>query len=112
MKYVLMFIETEEFAERLEAMGELEQQAAYAAVGQWFAEHADKITHHVRLAPVHTATTMRLDQEEAVVTDGPFVEGKEVVSGFAELEVADLDEALKIARSWPACPIVEIRPAS
>jgi hypothetical protein len=70
------------------------------------------ITHHTHLAPVHTATTMRLDSAEPVVTDGPFVEGKEVVSGFAEVEVADLDEALKLARSWPACPIVEIRPAS
>ena len=112
MKYVLMFVETEEFAQQLEAMGELEQQAAYAAVGQWFADHADKITHHTHLAPVHTATTVRLRPGEPVVTDGPFVEGKEVVSGFAEVEVADLDEALKIARSWPACPIVEIRPAS
>ncbi|RBQ15954.1 hypothetical protein DP939_33495 [Spongiactinospora rosea] len=107
-----MFIETERFARELAAMGELEQQAAYEAVGRWFADNADKITHHTHLAPVHTATTMRLDQAEPVITDGPYLEGKEVVSGFAEVEVADLDEALKIARSWPACPIVEIRPAS
>ncbi|MBF8189056.1 hypothetical protein ITP53_25640 [Nonomuraea sp. K274] len=113
MKYVLMFVETEEFARELEAMGELEREAAYAAVGRWFAEHADQITHHTHLHPVHTATTVRLDGgAEPVVTDGPFVEGKEVVSGFAEVEVADLDEALKLARSWPACPVVEIRPAS
>ncbi|MFC5833588.1 YciI family protein [Nonomuraea insulae] len=112
MRYVLMFIETEQFAKQLGAMGELEQRAAYEAVGRWFAENADKITHHTHLAPVHTATTVRLDQGEPVVTDGPFVEGKEVVSGFAEVEVADLDEALRLARSWPACPIVEIRPAS
>ncbi|WP_062355471.1 YciI family protein [Herbidospora yilanensis] len=113
MKYVLMFVETEEFAKELEAMGALEREDAYAAVGRWFAEHATKITHHTHLAPVHTATTMRLRRgDEPVVTDGPFVEGKEVVTGFAEVEVADLDEALKMARSWPACPIVEIRPAS
>jgi hypothetical protein len=112
VKYVLMFVETEEFARRLEEMGELEQQAAYEAVGRWFAEHADKITHHTHLAPVHTATTVRLDAADPLITDGPFVEGKEVVSGFAEVEVADLDEALRLARSWPACPIVEIRPAS
>ncbi|MEV1169087.1 YciI family protein [Nonomuraea sp. NPDC049784] len=111
MKYVLMFVETEEFAKELEAMGELERAAAYEAVGRWFAAHADKITHHTHLHPVHTATTMRLDQEDPVVTDGPFVEGKEVISGFAEVEVADLDEALEVARTWPACPIVEIRPA-
>jgi hypothetical protein len=112
VKYVLMFIETEQFAKQLEAMGELEQQAAYEAVGRWFAEHAGRITHHTHLAPAHTATTVRLDQRDPVVTDGPFVEGKEVMSGFAEVEVADLDEALKLARSWPACPIVEIRPVS
>ncbi|MGP3964802.1 YciI family protein [Nonomuraea sp. 3N208] len=111
MKYVLMFVETEEFAKELEAMGELEREAAYEAVGRWFAENADKITHHNHLHPVHTATTVRLGEGEPVVTDGPFVEGKEVVSGFAEVEVADLDEALKLARSWPACPVVEIRPA-
>jgi hypothetical protein len=110
MKYVLMFVETEEFARRLEAMGDQEREAAYAAVMRWFEDHADKITHHVHLAPVETATTVRLDT--GVVTDGPFVEGKEVVSGFAEVEVADLDEALKLARSWPACPVVEIRPVS
>ncbi|MEU0479991.1 YciI family protein [Streptosporangium sp. NPDC006013] len=113
MKYVLMFVETEQFAKELQAMGELERDAAFEAVGRWFAEHADKITHHAHLAPVHTATTMRLQGAgEPVITDGPFVEGKEVVSGFAEIEVADLDEALKVARSWPACPVVEIRPAS
>ncbi|NRQ30415.1 hypothetical protein HII36_00965 [Nonomuraea sp. NN258] len=113
MKYVLMFIETEQFAAELAAMGELEREAAYEAVGRWFAEHSDKITHHAHLAPPHTATTMRLRAgQEPVVTDGPFVEGKEVVSGFAEIEVADLDEALKLAGSWPACPTVEIRPAT
>ncbi|KAB8176821.1 hypothetical protein FH610_038300 [Microbispora catharanthi] len=107
-----MFVETEEFAKRLEAMDESEREAAYEAVVRWFAENSSKITHHMRLAPAHTATTVRLGGGEPVVTDGPFVEGKEVVSGYAEVEVADLDEALKLARSWPACPIVEIRPAA
>ncbi len=107
-----MFAETEEFAKRLEAMDELEREAAYEAVMRWFAENSDKITHHMHLAPAHTATTVHLGGGEPVVTDGPFVEGKEVVSGYAEVEVADLDEALKLARSWPACPIVEIRPVA
>ncbi|MBG0822709.1 hypothetical protein HS048_18400 [Planomonospora sp. ID91781] len=113
MKYVLMFVETEQFARDLETMDEAGREAVYEAVGRWFAEHAGKITHHTHLHPVHTATTVRLDGgAEPIVTDGPFVEGKEVVSGFAEVEVADLDEALALARSWPACPVVEIRPAS
>jgi hypothetical protein len=110
MKYVLMFVETEQFARELAAMDDAERDRAYARVGQWFAEHSDKIVHHRHLLPADSATTVRLDVGEPLITDGPFVEGKEVVSGYAEIEVADLDEALRIARSWPACPIVEIRP--
>jgi hypothetical protein len=110
VKYVLMFVDTEEFAADLAAMGEVERERAYARVRQWFADHHDKITHHAHLMPSDTATTMRLDRGEPLVTDGPFVEGKEVVSGFTEIDVADLDEALRLGRSWPGCPVVEIRP--
>jgi hypothetical protein len=110
MKYVLMFVDTERFAADLAAMDEAERDRAYARVQQWFADHHDKITHHAHLMPPGTATTLRLDHGEPLVTDGPFVEGKEVVSGYAEIEAADLDEALRVATSWPACPVVEIRP--
>jgi hypothetical protein len=110
MKYVLMFADTEQFAADLAAMDEAERDRAYARVSQWFAEHREKITHHAHLMSAETATTLRLDRGEPMVTDGPFVEGKEVVSGYAEIEVTDLDEALRIAKSWPACPVVEVRP--
>jgi hypothetical protein len=83
---------------------------AYARVQQWFMDNRDKITHHAHLLPAASATTVRLDGGEPLITDGPFAEGKEVVSGYAEIDVTDLDEALRIARSWPACPVVEIRP--
>jgi hypothetical protein len=110
MKYVLMFVDTEQFATELAAMDEPERERAYGRVRQWFAEHHDKITHHTHLLPPEAATTVRLDRGEPLVTDGPFVEGKEVVSGFTEIDVPDLDEALRLARSWPGCPVVEIRP--
>jgi hypothetical protein len=112
MKYVLMFADTEQFAADLAAMDEpeRERERAYGRVQQWFAEHAGKITHHQHLMPPDTATTVRLDGAQPVVTDGPFVEGKEVVSGYVEIEVADLDEALQMVKTWPACPVVEIRP--
>jgi hypothetical protein len=45
-----------------------------------------------------------------VVTDGPFLEGKEQIGGYAEIDVADLDEALEMARTWPGRGTVEIRP--
>jgi hypothetical protein len=110
VKYVLMFADTEEFAADLAAMDDAERERAYGRVQQWFAEHHDKITHHRQLLPPDSATTVRLDRGEPLLTDGPYVEGKEVVSGIAEIDVADLDEALRLARSWPGCPIVEIRP--
>ena len=53
---------------------------------------------------------MRLDGGETAVLDGPFVEGKEVVSGYAEVEADNLDEALAMVKTWPGCPVVEIRP--
>ena len=110
MKYVLLFVETEEFASDLEAMDQAERDRAYQRVVEWMATHADKIRGGNRLQPPVTATTVRLDRGEPVITDGPFVEGKEVVSGYTEIEVADLDEALRMVRTWPGCPIVEIRP--
>jgi hypothetical protein len=44
------------------------------------------------------------------VIDGPFLEGNELIGGYAEIEVADLDEALAVAKAWPGGGAVEIRP--
>jgi hypothetical protein len=110
VKYVLLFVETEEFARGLEAMGPAERDRAYSQVMQWMGTHADKIRGGNKLQDPATATTVRLDRGDPVITDGPFVEGKEVVSGYTEIEVADLDEALRMVKTWPGCPIVEIRP--
>jgi hypothetical protein len=112
MRYVLLFVETEQFEKDFAAMGDDERERAFGLVYKWFSEHADKITSRGnKLQGAHTATTVRLDQgDDPVVTDGPFVEGKEVVSGYTEIEVADLDEALRMVRTWPGCPVVEIRP--
>ena len=60
------------------------------------------------LQPSTTATAIRGD----VVTDGPFIEAKEVVAGFFILEAPDLDVALQIAKANPATIDggVEVRP--
>ncbi|WP_020389279.1 YciI family protein [Kribbella catacumbae] len=110
MKYVLMFIETEQFAKDLAAMSPDEREQAYQRVNQWFIDHADKIRGGRKLQGPQSATTLRLDGPAPVATDGPFMEGKEVVSGFTEIEATDLDEVLRIVKSWPGCPVVEIRP--
>jgi hypothetical protein len=55
-----------------------------------------------------TATSVRGE----VVTDGPFIEAKEVVAGFFVVEAPDLDVALRIAKLNPATRDggVEVRP--
>lgn len=61
------------------------------------------------LEPGATATSIRGD----TVTDGPFVEAKEVVAGFYVIEAPDLDAALRIAARNPAVAQgggVEVRP--
>lgn len=110
MKYVLLFVETEEFAAELQAMSPDARERAYELVGKWFADNAPKIQNSSKLQPEHTATTVRRTGGDHVISDGPFVEGKEVISGICEVEVADLDEAVAMAKSWPGCPVVEIRP--
>ena len=50
------------------------------------------------LPPSTTATSVRGD----VVTDGPFLEAKEVVAGFYVIEAPDLDPALEVAKRNPA----------
>jgi hypothetical protein len=110
MKYVLLFVEPEQYAKDLEAMDQADRDRAFMLVGQWFVENADKVKGGSKLRPPDTATTVRMEWGEPVVLDGPFVEGKEVVSGYAEVEAADLDEVLAIVKTWPGCPVVEIRP--
>ena len=110
MKYVLLFVDTPEFAAELDAMSPDEWEQAVKKVHAWLDTNADKIRGGNKLRAPETATTVRLDRGEPVVTDGPFVEGKEVVSGYTEIDVADLDEALRMVKTWPGCPIVEIRP--
>ena len=111
MKYVLMFCGTDEDATRFAAMTPEQASRAYAKVGQWWQENESKILGGEQLQPVNTATTVRhfWDNDESVVTDGPYIEAKEQIGGFAIIDVPDFDEALRMARSWPA-GAVEIRP--
>ncbi len=59
-----------------------------------------------------TATTVRIgDDDERMVTDGPFAETKEQVGGFYLIECADLDEAIGWARKVPLrAGGIEVRP--
>ena len=64
------------------------------------------------LASPSTATVIDNRGEEAVFTDGPFVESKEYLAGFWIIEAPDLDVALKLAAEGSkACNRkIEVRP--
>jgi hypothetical protein len=50
------------------------------------------------LHPASTATVVRLQADDFLVSDGPFTEGKEHIGGFFVIEAAHLDAALGWAR--------------
>ena len=64
------------------------------------------------LHPPGTATVLRMDRGDVILTDGPFVEGKEHLGGFTIIAAPDLDAALewgaKLTRAT-TLP-VEVRP--
>jgi hypothetical protein len=110
MKYLLQIYPAgarEEF-ERLPAE---EQQAIveeYLAIGQ-----SPEVVGGDQLQPVETATTVRVETGEVLLTDGPFVDAKQHLGGYCLVEADDLDVALEIAARIPAARMggaVEVRP--
>jgi hypothetical protein len=84
----------------------------YLALLERYPAQVEELGGHIvtgfALQASSTATAIRGD----VVTDGPFIEAKEVVAGFFILDAPDLDVALRIAKANPATIDggVEVRP--
>ena len=53
------------------------------------------------LAPTRTATTVRVHNGKAVVTDGPFAETKELIAGFWLWQCKSIEEAVKWLKRCP-----------
>jgi hypothetical protein len=115
MKY-MMFIHqgdtpTPQDPEAWGRLTEEEQRAVYAdyqAINE-----TPGVTHGVQMEPPEMATTVRVQDGETLVTDGPFVEMKEAVGGYLFFEAPDLDAAIKLATRIPAARMggaIEVRP--
>jgi hypothetical protein len=92
-----------------------EMEAAMARIRGWVDKW--RTAGHVlpggeELDSVRTAKTIRPGPDGPVVTDGPYLELKEVVGGFLVLEAEDIDQAVAIAAEWPmwGTASVEVRP--
>jgi hypothetical protein len=99
------------------ATADFEQRPAEeqeAIVGEYLAirESAGVIAGD-QLQPVETATTVRVEHGQTLLTDGPFVDAKEHLGGYFLVEADDLDAALELASRVPAARMggaVEVRP--
>lgn len=111
MRYILLFYQSQRWLDTPPA----EKNRVHEAVGQWMAELTGqgKVVTCAALQPIATATTLRVDGGKIVLTDGPFAETKEVLGGLQVIECADLDEAIAIAKRFPALQAgctLELRP--
>ncbi|WP_440102507.1 YciI family protein [Streptosporangium sp. H16] len=111
MRYTLMFRGAEQAERPWEATGDNECDHMSTKVERWFSAHAGRITRSCRLRSYETATTLRPGQGPRLrVLDEPFCADRDAFTGYVEVEVAGLEEALDMVRGWPARATVEIRP--
>ena len=81
--------------------------AAHEQLPERIAEQGGRELAGMALHPNETATSIR----GGVVTDGPFIETKEVLAGVFVIEASDLDHALALAKlTTIADGGVEVRP--
>ena len=72
-----------------------------------------RVTGGQALQPIETATTMRQQDGQTLITDGPYADTKEVFGGWYLVEARDVDGALEVAGRIPVLRLggsVEVRP--
>ena len=111
MKYVALIYADEAAWTSLD---EAEREQWYARYGEFAraAEEAGVLAGGSELGPTVDATTVRVRDDEMLVTDGPYAEVKEALGGYFLLDCASLDDALDWAARIPAAEhgAVELRP--
>lgn len=109
MKYLLLGAITEE-GQRIQGP---DLESWMAEIGAWYEKHGStgKLADagH-QLDWPDKAKTVRASG----VTDGPYMESKEVLAGYSLLETASIDEAVEISKTWPGVHrgwiVMEVRP--
>ena len=85
-----------------------EVMEANVRAGDKIAEMGARVLHEHAMQPAATARTIH---KGGLVTDGPFIESKEVIAGFFVVEATDLEQAIAIGNLLPIMDgAVEVRP--
>ena len=115
MKYMLLIHQgdapTPRDPEAWARLSEDEQKQVYADYGA--INQTPGVTPGLALGEPATATTVRVDNGQTLMTDGPFVAVKEALGGYLIFEADDLDAAIELASRIPAARLggaVEVRP--
>ncbi len=104
MRHVMFTYVDPEDAAAYYALTPEEQQADVQRHMDWFRRHGAHVKAGEELGePIHVKTLRPGRQGEGVVvTDGPYIDTKEMLGGFIVLETDTVEEALAIAYEWPA----------
>ena len=70
--------------------------------GEWVQKVLDG--RYVSGAPLEDFDARLLKNKKEVLTDGPFMDSKEMISGYMVINAADIDEAVRLTQE---CPLVE-----
>ena len=111
MQYMLLIYNDEQ---QWESIPEDERKAFYTEYGQFTNDLREqgKLVSADELQPTSTATSVRVRDDDTLVTDGPFADTKEVLGGYYLIEAESLDEAIEWAARIPSARsgVVEVRP--
>ena len=85
-----------------------EMQAGYVKWKSWMDKYSKEILEQppVRSGPKPGGAAAVI--KSGAVTDGPYVEGKEIVGGWSFVEADSLARAIEVAKEVPMFPSVEI----
>jgi hypothetical protein len=104
MRYVIMNWVHPDDAAAWEQMSAEEQAADVERHREWFRRFGDRVVGGEELGEPQTVKSLRPGRqgEGIVVTDGPYVETKELLGGFVIVEAESVEEAVAMAREWPS----------
>jgi hypothetical protein len=98
MRFILMGMATKE-----SEAGALPKPEAFAAMQEYNEDLAKRgiLLAAEGLAPTSKGARVTFNDEERIVTDGPFAEAKEVVAGFSIIKVNSLEDAIELVKRTP-----------
>lgn len=102
MRFVLFTYPDPDYAARWDGFSEEERAASLKDHIAWFAPYEDRIRGGADLAWPKVIRTVRRRAGQPVTTDGPFIEGKELLGGVIIIEVDDWEVAEAMAAEWPS----------